>query len=79
LEEVQAATIELDIRPYFDFRFKQIKQDRSLLTYDQLPTDWPGENNIRALVNLAIPLFIFAFTGWARIRYRPQEVLPAGR
>ena len=62
LEEVQADTIEHDIRACFDFRFKQIKQDRSLRTYNQLPTDWPGEDNIEALVNLAVPLFIFAFT-----------------
>jgi hypothetical protein len=76
LEEVQAATIEHDIRVYFDFRFKQIKQDRSLLTYDQLPTDWPGEDNIQALVSLAVPLFIFAFTVCRYISdSRPQERL----
>jgi hypothetical protein len=76
LEEVQAATIEHDIRAYFDFRFKQIKQDRSLVTYDPLPTDWPGEDNIQALVNLAVPLFIFAFTVCRYISdSRPQERL----
>ena len=76
LEEVQAATIEHDIRTYFDFQFKQIKQERSLMTYNQLPTDWPGEDIVEALVDLAVPLFIFAVTVCRYISdSEPQERL----
>ena len=63
LEEVQAITIEHDIRVYFEHRFQEIKDDDwSLPIYDPLPADWPGNDSIEVLVQLAVPLFIFAFT-----------------
>lgn len=63
LEKVQAQTIEHDIRIYFEYRFKEIKlEDSARQTYESLPVDWPGKEKVAALVKLAIPLFIFAFT-----------------
>lgn len=63
LEEVQNKTIEHDIRVYFKYRFEEIKAEDTLRQpYDVLPVDWPGEHSIQALVDLAVPLFIFAFT-----------------
>nr|POF13754.1 vegetative incompatibility protein het-e-1 [Quercus suber] len=63
LEEVQATTIEHDIRLYLEHRVKEIKlEDAARQPYDPLPLDWPGEDSITAFVELAIPLFIFAFT-----------------
>nr|POF13684.1 vegetative incompatibility protein het-e-1 [Quercus suber] len=63
LEEVQELTIGRDIRVYFNHEFAKIKQDR-LLTRpnDALPVDWPSEEDMQMLVNLAVPLFIFAST-----------------
>jgi hypothetical protein len=63
LEEVQATTIDHDIRLFFRSRFKDIvKQDEATNFYEPLPIHWPGEDAIESLVGLAIPLFIFAFT-----------------
>jgi len=63
LEEVQVTTIQHDIDTYFRHRLKEIKQeDMSVHLYDPLPAEWPGEHNIEALVDLAVPLFIAAFT-----------------
>ncbi|KAK3614818.1 hypothetical protein LTR22_027657 [Elasticomyces elasticus] len=63
LEEVQAATIKHDIDTYLRHRLNEIEQEaRSTHLYSSLPADWPGEHNVEALVDLAIPLFIAAFT-----------------
>ena len=63
LEEVQATTIEHDIRTYFKHHFQEIREEHALVhMYDLLPTTWPGDGCIEALVGLAVPLFIFAFT-----------------
>lgn len=63
LEQVQATTIEHDIRTYFRHRFQEIREEDALIhTYDPLPTSWPGDDCIMALIDLAVPLFIFAFT-----------------
>jgi hypothetical protein len=43
-----------------------------------LPSDWPGETNIKTLVNMAIPLFIFAATVCrfvSDLRWDPEEQL----
>jgi len=63
LEEVQATTIDHDIRLFFQHSFTDIvKKDQAANPYEPLPTSWPGEDAINTLVSLAIPLFIFAFT-----------------
>ena len=63
LEQVQGSTIEHDIRRYLEHQFCEMrKEDWSLQPYDPLPVDWPGEACIDELVELAVPLFIFAFT-----------------
>lgn len=63
LKEVQATTIDYDIRLFFQHSFKDIvEKDQSVNPYDPLPIYWPGSNAIDTLVSLAIPLFIFAFT-----------------
>lgn len=56
LEHVQADTIERDIGVYLEHRFNEIRIESSL------PTDWPGQANIKILTHLACPLFIFAAT-----------------
>jgi hypothetical protein len=56
LHEVSEDTIEHDIRVYLEDELTRIKEERSL------PLEWPGERRIHALVNMAVPLFIFAAT-----------------
>ncbi|EME39025.1 hypothetical protein DOTSEDRAFT_75646 [Dothistroma septosporum NZE10] len=59
LEEVQADTIQRDIRAYFDAAFVKIREDRNDAAQLQ---NWPTEADLLALVELAVPLFIFAST-----------------
>ena len=56
LHEISKATIEHDIRVYFEYELTRIREERSL------PIDWPGQNCILTLVKMAVPLFIFAAT-----------------
>ncbi|KAF2162675.1 hypothetical protein M409DRAFT_37371 [Zasmidium cellare ATCC 36951] len=63
LEEAQETTIAHDIRAYLQHRFDEIKEEDWLsTTCDPLPADWPGTSSIQALVDLAVPLFVFAVT-----------------
>lgn len=62
LEEVQATTIEHDIRLFLKKEFVEIKRKRQRNPYDILPADWPESDSIEALVKLTVPLFIAAST-----------------
>lgn len=62
LEEVQATSIRQDIRLYFNHQFTVIHGIASLRDLEAPPTGWPGNDCIEQLVDLAVPLFIFAFT-----------------
>jgi hypothetical protein len=74
LEEVQKTTIERDIRIFCEEQFKEMKQN-SVHHDDELPSEWPGDHNIGALVNQAVPLFIFAFTACRYISTNPRRNL----
>ena len=56
LHEVPKQTIEHDIAVFLEYELVKIREQRSL------SADWPGKDQIQALVNMAIPLFIFAAT-----------------
>jgi hypothetical protein len=56
LHEVMKETIRHDIRAYFEYELGQVQQQRSL------SSNWPRSDQIDALVEQAIPLFIFAAT-----------------
>lgn len=77
LEEVQATTIEQDIRTYFKYQLELIRKEDFATQGDHpLPASWPGNDAIEALVRLAVPLFIFAFTACRYISEEdPQERL----
>ena len=60
LEEVQATSIRQDIRLYYEHRLKDIRETAE--DPDSLSYDWPGEDKVVTLVDLAVPLFIFAST-----------------
>ncbi|KAF1978708.1 hypothetical protein BU23DRAFT_449943 [Bimuria novae-zelandiae CBS 107.79] len=56
LHEVAKNTIEHDIRLFYEHELSSIRQAR------MLPPDWPTADQVQALVDLAVPLFIFAAT-----------------
>ena len=56
LHEVPNAIIEHDIRLFLEHELKEIQQ------YHSLSSDWPRTDQIRILVELSKPLFIFAAT-----------------
>lgn len=63
LEIVQEPTIAHDIRLFFDYHLRRIRDEYNQQDpYEYLPPLWPGEGNIQKLVDLACPLFISAFT-----------------
>jgi hypothetical protein len=56
LHEVAKSTIERDIGLFLEYELSTIRKAR------MLSSDWPASNQIRALVELAVPLFIYAAT-----------------
>jgi hypothetical protein len=64
LHEMPPSTIEHDISVYLKHELEEVRNDRLL------PLDWPSESDIQALVDMAVPLFIFAATVCRFIRDR---------
>ena len=56
LHDIPKETIEHDITLFLEHELRVIGEQRSL------PPGWPSKNQIQALVEMAIPLFIFAAT-----------------
>lgn len=56
LHEVPRITIQHDISEFLDYELTRLRLKRSL------NIDWPSQENIQALVEMAVPLFIFAAT-----------------
>jgi Mrp family chromosome partitioning ATPase len=56
LHEVPRSTIEHDIRLFLEYELRAIQKDR------ELSSDWPATQQILTLVELAVPLFIYAAT-----------------
>ncbi|KAI9774719.1 MAG: hypothetical protein M1839_001680 [Geoglossum umbratile] len=62
LHEVPKAAIEHDISTYLRHEFARIRAENSRKSLYKLSADWPGDENIQTLVEMAVPLFIFAAT-----------------
>ncbi|KAH6636889.1 hypothetical protein F5144DRAFT_199344 [Chaetomium tenue] len=64
LHEIPKPIIEHDIAAFLDFELARIRNDHNSLSPAdrQLPPDWPGCDITQALVEMAVPLFIFAAT-----------------
>ncbi|KAH7182382.1 uncharacterized protein B0J16DRAFT_321163 [Fusarium flagelliforme] len=64
LHEIPNDIIERDIRTFFTEELKRIRQDYNLMAEKEfhLPDTWPGPERTAALVEKAVPLFIFAAT-----------------
>ena len=56
LHKIPKETIKQDITLFIEHELKAVGKQRSL------PLDWPSKDQIQALVEMAIPLFIFAAT-----------------
>ncbi|PYH91855.1 WD40 repeat-like protein [Aspergillus ellipticus CBS 707.79] len=56
LHEIPEPIIERDISLFLQHRLNAIRRERSL------SLDWPGNENVRTLLKMSVPLFIFAAT-----------------
>ncbi|TVY12610.1 Vegetative incompatibility protein HET-E-1, partial [Lachnellula arida] len=81
LHQIPESIIKEDIFTFLEHDLATIRHDynRSVQPNRQLPADWPGQRNVQLLVDMAIPLFIFAATVCRFIRDRrcgrPNEQL----
>lgn len=64
LHEVPADIIEKDISKYFESELSSIRDNYNLSAPEdlRLPDSWPGDDSMQTLVQMAVPLFIFAST-----------------
>ena len=64
LHEIPRPIIEHDISSFLAYELARIRDEynKSVTPDRQLPADWPGQTNVQSLVQMAIPLFIFATT-----------------
>jgi hypothetical protein len=64
LHEIPKPIIEHDIAAYLEYELARIRNDYndSVGQDRQLPSDWPGQAIANVLVDMAVPLFIFAAT-----------------
>ncbi|RAH57163.1 WD40 repeat-like protein [Aspergillus piperis CBS 112811] len=56
LHEIERRTIKHDMALFFEDRLSKIRKNKNL------EDEWPGETETQALIDMAIPLFIFAET-----------------
>ena len=56
LHEISQSTVEHDIGVFFQVKLPKIRRER------RLDKRWPGEKNIQRLVQMTVPLFIYAAT-----------------
>ncbi|KAJ8063411.1 hypothetical protein OCU04_008631 [Sclerotinia nivalis] len=64
LHKIPAPIIEHDITAFLEYELSDIRKEYNIQMPDiqHLPSDWPGCEIIQKLVQMAVPLFIFAAT-----------------
>lgn len=64
LHKIPHHIIEHDIAAFLEYELAEIMKeyDDSVGQDRQLPSDWPGQATVKVLVDMAVPLFIFAAT-----------------
>jgi hypothetical protein len=63
LHQVPELVVERDISTFVRYELAKIQNKHNSLSRNRkLPFDWPGENVIHTLTQMAVPLFIFAAT-----------------
>ncbi|VUC35023.1 unnamed protein product [Clonostachys rosea] len=72
LDEIPQPIIEKDISIFLKYELARIRDDynKFIKAERQLPPDWPGQRDLQRLVNMSIPLFIFAATACLFIQDR---------
>ncbi|KAK4033059.1 vegetative incompatibility protein HET-E-1 [Parachaetomium inaequale] len=81
LHEVAPLIIEHDIAAFLRSRLAEIRDDHNALyggSKQELPLEWPGSEVVHTLVQMAVPLFIFAATVCRFIQesgYDPRQQL----
>ncbi|KAM4059768.1 phosphorylase superfamily protein [Hirsutella rhossiliensis] len=75
LHQIAESAIEHDIRLFLDHETKRIRDEHNVLAQlgGELPLDWPGIATTLCLVNMAVPLFIFAATEVLRYSTKTQR------
>ncbi len=73
LHDIPEATIKHDISKFFQCEFVKIRSRSQSRSRGSLDMDWPGQENINALVDMAFPLFIFAATACRFIGDHPHQ------
>ena len=65
LHQISEPIVKHDISTFLRHELARIRDDYNSQALDELlalPLDWPGENIIRTIAQMAVPLFIFAAT-----------------
>jgi hypothetical protein len=64
LHQIPEPIVKEDISAFLEQDLAMIRDDynKSVKSNRRLPADWPGQTNVQILVEMAIPLFIFAAT-----------------
>jgi hypothetical protein len=64
LHQIPKPVIEHDITAFLQHELSRIRQDynKSVTSNRQLSPNWPGAEHVQELVDMAVPLFIFAAT-----------------
>jgi hypothetical protein len=64
LHEIPAPIVEHDISAYLQFELAKVRDDfnTDVPEHRRLPPTWPDQSTIQSLVEMAVPLFIFAAT-----------------
>jgi hypothetical protein len=64
LYQIPELVVKEDISAFLEHELVMIRgnYNNSITLSRQLPADWPGQTNVQILVQMAIPLFIFAAT-----------------
>ncbi|KAI2631854.1 vegetative incompatibility protein HET-E-1 [Hypoxylon sp. NC1633] len=80
LHQISREVVGRDISAFLRHELGEIRNDynKTASDGDQLPSNWPGQGEIQVLVNMAIPLFIFAATVCRFIKdpvWHPNEQL----
>lgn len=77
LHEIPKPIIEHDIAVFLEYKFKEIRDEYNGLSVgdQQLPLNWPGTDAMQTLVQMAVPLFIFATTTCRFIKDDPASRL----
>ncbi|KAH7190147.1 hypothetical protein DER44DRAFT_118087 [Fusarium oxysporum] len=64
LHEMPIQIVEHDISAFLAHEFRKIRDSFNMTVGDErkLPSDWPGQQTLQDLTQMAVPLFIFAAT-----------------